>query len=261
MAALGQFVWFVFTAGGAALAFLCALLLVLHRPTSRMRRRLAIAVALFYIVAAVHAVPEAVGQLLVGGLVPVERGDLPSSPLTIVVLGAGSVTVRDWMGNRYVTPDPHAAARVLEAVRVFRMDPSATVIGSGGLLSPDTPGTPTGEAIAGALRALGVPDSQLLVATEGRNTHEEAVVVARMLRDRPHGTIVLVTADIHMRRAIGTFRAAGLRVIPAIARSPDADIRPRTRWIPSDLGLWYSGFVVHEILGISYYALRGWFMS
>lgn len=252
-------VWFVFSAGGAAAA-LCVCVALLHRqPSSRGRRRFAIAVALFYLLASVHALPDALGRAIVGGLQPVRASDLPAGPLTIVVLGAGSVTVRDWDGHRYVTTDPHASARVLEAVRIFRMVPSSTVISSGGLLSPDAPGTATGEAMAGALVALGVPSSQLLVETEARNTHEEALVVQRMLAARAPTSVVLVTLDVHMRRAIGTFAAAGVPVVPAIARSPDADLRLAGRWLPSGEGLGQSGLVVHELLGIGYYAARGWF--
>lgn len=215
--------------------------------------------ALGYLLASVYVVPDALGRLVVGTLRPVRAADLPAGPLTIVVLGAGSVTVRDWDGHRYVTTDPHASARVLEAIRIFRMKPSATVISSGGLLSPSAPGTATGEAMAGALVALGVPSSQLLVETEARNTHEEALVVKRMLASRPPTALVLVTLDVHMRRAAGTFAAAGLPVIPAIAQSPDADLQRLGRWLPSHEGLGHSGLVAHEVLGIAYYAMRGWF--
>ncbi len=214
--------------------------------------------ALFYLLASIYVIPDALGRVLVGRLTPIRTSDLPAGPLTIVVLGAGSVTVRDWDGRRYVTTDPQAGARVLEGVRVFRMAPSATVISSGGLLSPDAPGTPTGEAMAGALLALGVPRAQLLVEIEARNTREEALVVARMLRARPPTSVVLVTVGVHMRRAAAAFRAAGVPVIPAIARSPDAELRRSSRWLPSNQGLGHSGLIAHELLGIAYYTLRGW---
>lgn len=234
-------------------------LILLRQPVSRLRSRMAVAVALGYLVTSIYAVPEAIGGLLVGSFRPLQAADLPAGPLTIVVLGAGSITVRDWDGRRYVTTDPHASARVLEAVRVFRMAPAATVISSGGLLSPDAPGTPTGEAMAGALSALGVPSSQLLVETEARTTHEEAIVLRRMIAARPPTSVILVTSDVHMRRSVGAFHAVGLPVIPAIAQSPDTDLRFSTRWLPSSLGLGHSGLIAHELLGIVSYAARGWF--
>ena len=227
-------------------------------PRSRACRKAAAAVALAYLVASIYAVPQAAGRLLVGRLSPLQATDLPHGPLTIVVLGAGSMTVRDWDGRRYVAPDPSAASRALEAARLFRLAPSASVLSSGGLLTPDAPGTPTGEAMAVALEQMGVPHDRVQVEIESRNTHDEAVVVARLLRDRRASPIVLVTTDVHMRRSVGTFWAAGLRVIPAIAQSPDVDLPRRTRWLPSNDGLWYSGLIAHEVLGIAYYAARGW---
>ena len=228
-------------------------------PRSRACRRTATAVALGYLIASIYAVPQAIGRALVIGFSAVQAGDLPRGPLTIVVLGAGSMTVRDWDGHRYVAPDPSAAARALEAARLYRLAPEASILSSGGLLTPDSPGTPTGEAMAVALEHMGVPRDRVRVETESRNTHDEAVVVARLLRDQRSVPIVLVTVDVHMRRSVGTFAAAGLRVIPAIAQNPDVDLPRRTRWIPSNDGLWYSGLIAHEVLGIAYYAARGWF--
>jgi uncharacterized SAM-binding protein YcdF (DUF218 family) len=253
-------IWFVFSSGGAAVAMTVVVVLLLRSPTRRGVRRFASGLAAFYLVASIYAIPEACGRLLTTGFAPLQPTQLPDRDgVTLVVLGSGSVTVRDWDGRAYATNDPSASARVLEAIRLFRMLPSATVISSGGLLNANGLDTPTGEAMAAALRTLGVPESQLLVETIARNTHEEALVVGRMLRERPPGPVVLVTVDVHMRRALGTFRAAGIDAIAAIARPPEADTLPASRWLPSDRGLWYSGLIAHELLGLAYYALRGWF--
>jgi uncharacterized SAM-binding protein YcdF (DUF218 family) len=177
------------------------------------------------------------------------------------VLGSGGATVVDWSGNRFAMVDPEAAARVLEATRIFRMMPSAIVISSGGNTTATDLRTPTGDSMRAALVVLGIPSEQLLVETESRNTREEAVVVGRLLRDRQIDRVVLVTTGVHMRRALGTFRAAGIAAVPAIARSSQADLTPSQRWFPSDRGLWYSGQIVHELLGLAYYTARGWFAS
>lgn len=256
---LAQLVWFVFSAGGVIVAFGGLVALLLAFPASRRVRRSTVLVAGFYLLASVYVVPEALGRLLAADYRPLRPEDLPSGNTTIVVLGAGSRTVRDWDGHRFFSPDPHAASRALEAARIFRFSSSAAVISSGGLLTPDAPGTPTGEAMAVALRQMGVPGDHLQVETLSRNTRDEALIIARMLRERPASTVVLVTTDVHMRRSVGAFAAAGLRVVPAIAQAPDADLPRRRRWLPSDDGLGYSGLVAHEVLGILYYAVRGWF--
>jgi len=60
-----------------------------------------------------------------------------------------------------------------------------------------------------------------------------------------------------MRRAIGTFRAAGVEVVPAIARDPLEARYWYNRWLPSDLGLLKAEANAHEFIGIVYYAIRG----
>ena len=110
-----------------------------------------------------------------------------------------------------------------------------------------------------ALIALGVPASKILIETESRNTHDEAVIIAPKLRGLNVEHVVLVTSRDHMRRSLGAFRAVGVRAIPAIAvdpYTPDSWIG----WIvPSQLGLWKSATVMHELIGIPHYIARGWY--
>ena len=71
--------------------------------------------------------------------------------------------------------------------------------------------------------------------------------------------VVVVTSDFHMRRALGAFRAAGVDAIPAISRDP---FPPRFwgDWVmPGERGLVNASAFAHEVLGIAYYRLRGWY--
>ena len=58
------------------------------------------------------------------------------------------------------------------------------------------------------------------------NTHDEAVAVAMLARQRGWGQIILVTHPWHMRRAAAAFEKAGVRVIcsPCPERSYDLQI-------------------------------------
>ena len=71
--------------------------------------------------------------------------------------------------------------------------------------------------------------------------------------------MVLVTVDLHMRRSLGAFRAQGIDAIPAIARRPVNRPPWNVEFLPSDTGLAESTAVARELLGIGYYALRGWY--
>jgi uncharacterized SAM-binding protein YcdF (DUF218 family) len=145
---------------------------------------------------------------------------------------------------------------VLEAARVYRLlAPNAIVISSGGL--PDKVGHSSSETMRGVLVNLGVPSDHILLESQSRDTHDEAVLIRRMLTDLQINDTVLVTSDVHMRRSMGTFLAAGIVATPAIAPDP-GPFETIAWWTPSYAGLQFSAYLVHELLGLPYYWLRGW---
>lgn len=257
---MSALVWFVFSAGGLAVFFAVCALWMLLGWRARAARVVSVAGASFYLFASVPAVPELVSWPLLAGFRPLRPTDVGTGRTAIVVLGSGSVSVRDWQGTRFSTTDPIASSRVLEATRVDRLLPAAIVISSGGNTRADDTRVPTGESMGQVLRQLGVPAERLVVETTSRNTRDEALLVAAILAEHRIEHAVLVTSDVHMRRSLGAFKAVGVQALPAIARSPLADAPAIARWIPGDRGLSYSGLVAHEYLGIGYYAARGWFV-
>jgi hypothetical protein len=88
-----------------------------------------------------------------------------------------------------------------------------------------------------------------------RNTHDEALAVARLAQQHQWDRIILVTHSWHMRRAAGTFQKAGVQVIcsPCIESTyalkslEDAESRFRAfrDWL-------------HESIGYEWYRWRGW---
>jgi uncharacterized SAM-binding protein YcdF (DUF218 family) len=249
---------FVFSAGGiVAWTLACTIALTL-RPTSSRPRQVLLAVAVLYLLASMPIVANLTSEVLLIGRVPFQRTDVPPGRTAIVVLGSGSVTVRNWDAIPYSTVDPWAASRVLEASRVFRAIDAGWIISSGGHARRDDPAVPTGESMRDALVQLGVPLDRIVVETRSRDTHEEAIVVAPMLHSMQVDHVVLVTSDTHMLRSICAFRAAGVDAIPAIARNPYADDPRQTRFRPGHRGLQASSAIAHEIFGIAYYAARGW---
>jgi uncharacterized SAM-binding protein YcdF (DUF218 family) len=249
---------FVFSPGGILVCVLACVIAQMRRPTSPRPRQTLLAVSLLYLVVSIPAVADAASRLLVNGRVPVTLLDAPAGRVAIVVLGSGGVTARDWELNPYSIVDPWAAARVLEASRVYRATDAAWVISSGGRVHSDDPAVPSGESMRDALMHLGVPRERIVVETISRNTHDEAVVVAPMLRSLAIDRVILVTSDTHMLRSLCTFQAAGVDPIAAIARNPFADHPTRRRIVPSDRGLQGFGALAHEVLGIAYYSVRGW---
>jgi uncharacterized SAM-binding protein YcdF (DUF218 family) len=144
---------------------------------------------------------------------------------------------------------------VLEASRVYKLISPEWIISSGGAADRSEPSSTN---MREALVRLGVPFGRILLESESFDTRDEATFVTRILRTLHVDTVVVVTADVHMRRSIGAFRAQGIEAIPAIA----PDWRARKRWparfLPTADGLEFSRQLVHELLGIPYYWARGW---
>jgi uncharacterized SAM-binding protein YcdF (DUF218 family) len=214
---------------------------------------------LFYWTASTDIVPDTIRELLAAGYRPLTRADVPPGRTAVVLLGSGSLRFRDWSENQLAVSDPIGASRLLEAARVYRLLDADYILSSGGLATATERNRPSGQTMADTLITLGVPKDRILVETESRTTRHEAVVIKELLSAHPVDHVVLVTSQFHMRRSVGTFKAAGIAVIPAIVREPQAF---DTRWeklIPTDKGLKDSAMAAHELLGIAAYALRGWY--
>jgi uncharacterized SAM-binding protein YcdF (DUF218 family) len=252
-------VWFVFSPGGMVVFTLAGVLWLYARPASRGPRWFLLLTTVAYALCSVYAIDYGVGRLLVRGFHPFSRSDVGRGRMVIVVLGSGSFTARDWDSNAFSTVDSAAATRVVEAERVFRLTDADWVISSGGTPHADDPNARSGDTMRDALMRLGVPSTRLLVETESRNTRDEAQIVGRLLPSLHVEQVILVTSDLHMRRSVGAFRAAGIRTVPAIARDPFSAYPLRDWLLPSDYGLWYASAVAHELGGLIYYMARGWY--
>ncbi len=91
-----------------------------------------------------------------------------------------------------------------------------------------------------------------------QDTFESAMQLAPVLAKREAHTILLVTSDVHMWRALATFRARGIDAIPAPALSLATTYQLKD-WLPSAAGLEMTTSAVYEIYGIGMYLLAGRF--
>jgi len=250
---------FVFSAGGVVAALLVGVLWLWWRPQSRAPRTFLLTVAIAYGLASTYGVGQIFNRVLTSPFHPFAAGDAPSGRVAIVVMGSGSYLARDWDGNTYSLPDFGAASRVLEAVRVFRLVHPEVIVSSGGKIDPNDRHEATAIVMRDALIELGVPRERIVLQSSSRNTYEEAIADTKLLQSLNVDHLIVVTSDFHMRRTLGAFRAAGLTATPAIARFPYEVDSWSSRWLPGDMGLAYTSLVAHEVLGIAYYAARGWF--
>ena len=256
---MSDLVRFIFSIGGLLCALIAGGAWMIARPSSRAARRVLVTIVMLYVVASFQLVSHAAKELLTRQFHPLKAADVPPGRTAVVILGSGSFMAHDWSENGVAQNDGVGADRVIEAVRIFKLIQPEWMVSSGGVVGSMDPNAPGGKVMKDLLLQLGVPESRILVELESKTTRDEAVILKQMLAPLRIDHLVLVTSDTHMWRSVGTFRAVGLDVIPAIARSPE--VRPpwNFTFLPSTTGLGEMETVFHEALGTGYYALRGWY--
>jgi uncharacterized SAM-binding protein YcdF (DUF218 family) len=254
---MASLLYYLISPGGALLVFLGGAVWISCQPRSTRARRVVVWAAVAYTLAGTYAVPAAVNRLWTSGLHRFDAFDAPRRPAAIVLLGAGETRVAGW-SEQVPAMIPVETARVLEAWRVYKAIAPDWIVSSGGGSSRNQGAQPSSTVMRDALVRLGVPPSRILLESSSFDTHDEAVLIAPMLRARGVEQIVLVTSAVHMPRSLGAFRAADMNPVPAIAPDPDSFRPIGDRYLPSIHGLEFSSQLAHEVVGLPYYWSRGW---
>jgi uncharacterized SAM-binding protein YcdF (DUF218 family) len=175
----------------------------------------------------------------------------------IVVLGNGAVTyAHDRRQLHGLTR--RTAMNVLEGARLRMLLPPARVIVSGGVPDGGLNRKPEAELMADAMASLGVPRAQLVIEGASRNTHEQSVKVADLLK--PGERIVLVTTPIHMSRALTYFKSRGFDAVPSPApiEYTTHPLTWRQLLVPDAGALRMSELTIYERLAMALGWARGW---
>lgn len=88
------------------------------------------------------------------------------------------------------------------------------------------------------------------------DTYESALQLAPVLAKRGAKNVILVTSDVHMLRALATFRARGVDAIPAPAMSLPQELGVKM-YIPSAYGLELTSDALYEVYAIVAYLVSG----
>lgn len=105
---------------------------------------------------------------------------------------------------------------------------------------------------------FGLTEEQILTEERSRNTYENAVNAAEIIRAKGFTTLLLVTSAFHMARSEGVFHAQGL--------FPDlypVDFGGRGRelvfdYVPSVQALSTTTLMIHELVGVLMYRFQGY---
>lgn len=145
-----------------------------------------------------------------------------------ILLGGGMVTSTS--GGELIFQQN--TDRLLQAIDLYQKGRIRKILissGSGSMVFRDML---EGALLRRYLISIGIPDSVILVDSVSRNTYENAVQSARIIRDSiPQGKFLLITSALHMPRAIACFRKQG--IFP-VAYPVSRKVGPR-RWDPGYL--------------------------
>jgi uncharacterized SAM-binding protein YcdF (DUF218 family) len=153
------------------------------------------------------------------------------------------------------------ADRIMHALHLYKIGKVRHILISGG--SGNVVGSKESEAeeLAQVLLMCGVPERDITIENQSRNTRENAVFSGEVLnRKFPGQSYLLITSAFHMRRAEGCFRKAQ---VPVTVFSTDFYAKPRKYtpdrlFIPSEgaLSKWF--VLCHEMLGYLMYRIVGY---
>jgi uncharacterized SAM-binding protein YcdF (DUF218 family) len=114
-------------------------------------------------------------------------------------------------------------------------------------------GAGAAEPMADFLASQGVPRQAIWTENASRNTHENAMYSAPILKAHGIRNVVLVTEAKAMLRAARSFEKYGVAVVP----SPAVHTVVQTL-LPNSTAIHDNSDTLHEFTGLLYYWLRGW---
>jgi uncharacterized SAM-binding protein YcdF (DUF218 family) len=180
---------------------------------------------------------------------------LPDSVTGIILLGGA---FEPELTSYWSQPQVNGhAARLIVFMALARKYPNLRLVFSGGAAVFGDQ-LPTESDIArGLFGSLGMDTGRIIFENRSRNTCENAIYTAQLIKSSQQQTWVLVTSAMDMPRAVGAFRKAGVRVLPypvdyTTERSTVSDLRPT---IARNLD--HLDHAAHEWFGLLGYRLLG----
>lgn len=181
---------------------------------------------------------------------PVKAGNYDA----IVVLSAGSVSSRGLIP--FPSVDEHMFRRLDEAWRLYRIQPKPIVV-SGGHVDPFTPARDENKIARELLIRWGVPKSDVIGEATSRDTFENALETAKVLKKHGWKRYLLVTSAFHMPRSMLVFAERVPEPIPAPGDFSvgELDMTPFI-FTPSEGAGQRLYETIHEYIGLANYYWR-----
>lgn len=153
--------------------------------------------------------------------------------------------------------------RLFQAIELYKMGYIKKIFFVGGSGSIEFSYMKEGIQVKRYLLTLGIPEEDIWIENESRNTHENALFAKEFIARNNYKAenLLLVTSGLHMKRALGCFNAVGLQVTPySVDRyaSPVRRFSPDHLLIPNVQVLMFWEALIHEWMGMLVYKIRGY---
>lgn len=149
--------------------------------------------------------------------------------------------------------------RLLHTIYLYREKKIDSIIVTGGISSlVNKDDEPEASRISYTLTQCGIPKERIIVEPTARNTHENAVNTAKIVKD---SKCILVTSAFHMRRAMGCFEKENIPFtpFPVDYYTHDGKIHtPATLIIPSENAFRIWAKFIKEGIGYTAYSIMGY---
>lgn len=157
------------------------------------------------------------GAFLVGALerrFPAYVASTQSPPHGVIVLG-GTIGEMEVAPGVWQVAMNDGSERLTEGIALARRFPNARLVFTGGTSSLTGQEKSEAEATRDLWASIGYPVERVTFEGQSRNTVENAVNTAALVKPKPGERWLLVTSAHHMPRSVGIFRKAGFEVIAA----------------------------------------------
>lgn len=235
--------------------FALLLFALFSKNPKRKRRSMVLAITLFYFFSNSFILEE-INRLW--EVPAMQYGDLKTYDAGIVL---GGMLEYDVQFDRIKFRS--GADRLFQAVELYKTGNIKKIFFAGGSGSIEFAHIKEGMFVRRYLLTIGIPEKDICIENESRNTWENAVNTRALLSQKgcTSGNFLLITSGRHMRRAMACFKTAGIDVVPY---SVDRDAGSERRYtldhllIPDAETFFKWEALFHEWIGMIVYKVKGY---
>jgi len=152
--------------------------------------------------------------------------------------------------------------RLFQTLYLYQQKRVSKLFISGGSGSISNPEQRESIFIKKYLMAISIPDSNIIIESNSKNTYENAIFTKKILDSLQFkGSILLVTSSFHMRRSLAIFEKAGYKNITPYVTNKITGIRKFEFdyfFIPNIEAIWHLNIILHEMVGYITYKVKGY---